>query len=193
MEYGEGVAVCAGDLLVSAAYASLGITANAEHCSELLRAVHRATRVTIDGQVQDLSLQNTSSADFSEYQHVAGRKSGPLLGLPLELALIASGHADHCAIAQRAAMELAVAYQIADDLADEDADAGGRRQPKCLNAVAVLRSSGCADPERVAKAEAEAALRRASDAAKTLPCGSGEQLLHCVRVIRDKLKVALDE
>ena len=122
-KFSEAIAICAGDLLVSAAYASLVAVTDKEKLGELVAAVHAATAVVIAGQARDLLLQNACLADFQVYRQIAGAKSGLRLGLPLELALIAADGAEDCLMARAAATDLAVAYQIADDIADEQADA----------------------------------------------------------------------
>jgi hypothetical protein len=60
-----------------------------------------------------------------------------------------------------------------------------------LNAVAVLRNSGCNQPEAVARNEALAALRKASGAASTLPRRSGSPFLRCLEEIDAKLASAM--
>ncbi len=187
IEFGEDIAICAGDLLVSAAYASLASLSRTQRHGELIQAVHAAMTVVINGQARDLDLQNTALSDFTTYREVAGAKSGPFLGLPLELALIASACSEHCPTARSAAVDLAVAYQIADDLEDESADAGDERQPQCLNAVAVLRNAGQSDPGHAARQFGLAALRQAAHAAATLPHESGMPLLKCIEAIDAKL------
>ena len=53
-----------------------------------------------------------------EYCELAAAKSGPLIGLPVELSLLTAGIEDKSKFIQRAARDLGVAYQLFDDLKD---------------------------------------------------------------------------
>ncbi len=183
--YGTNIAICAGDLLVSAAYAALASASDPAMTADLVRVAHEATARVIHGQAQDLTLQHAAVSDFDIYKQVAGEKSGPLLGLPVELALTAAGFDDYVATARDAATSLAVAYQIADDLEDEqfDTHASG-----CLNAVAVLREAHYDKPRRVAGYQALLALREALRLSMYLPSQSGEPLLECIEAVNSKLR-----
>ncbi len=185
--FGDNVAICAGDLLVSAAYSTLAGLSDAQLMPALTRITHAATMRVINGQAEDLALQNTAVGNFEQYKTVAGEKSGPLLGLPLELALASSGHAGAVPVARDAATLLAIAYQISDDLEDEISDSRGG-QPACLNAVSVLRNARFTRPRRVACYEGMLALGRATQLAMSLPLDSGAALLTCIDAVSQKLR-----
>ena len=187
--FGENLAICAGDLLVSAAYASLAQVSEPELAAELVTVAHAATARVINGQAQDLALQQACVKDFDLYREVAGEKSGPLLGLPLELALTAAGQHDYVPVARDAATSLATAYQIADDLEDEQRDVR-KDAPSCLNAVAVLRNAGYIKPRQVARYQATLALRDAMRLSMYLPSGSGESMLECIEAVSNKLRAS---
>ncbi len=153
--FGDAVALCAGDLMISAAHAALaslrprGGTAPAE-------IAHRAVAETARGQAAEIAPGRDEAPDLARYEAVAAAKSGPLLALPVELALAAAGHSDGARRdARRAGDRLAVAYQIADDIADAAADA---RRP-ALNAVLVIEAA-TGRPRAAAAAEAARIARR---------------------------------
>ncbi len=188
-KYGANIAICAGDLLVSAAYGVLASGSDPTTTAELALVMHDATARVINGQAEDLAAQSTDVTDIEIYKDIARGKSGPLLALPVELALTAAGFANYSTVAREVAEQVAIAYQIADDLEDEAFDTevpGGG----CLNAVAVLRHSGCDDPHKVARHEASLALREALRLAFYLPEGSGEPIVGCIEAVRAKLKAS---
>lgn len=135
-KFGSGVAICTGDLMLSAAYASLGGLSDSRKIPAVLALVHERTRLAIQGQCDDLGAFNNASIDLSEYIKIVTAKSGALLSLPLELSFVASGKTDWLAQARDAAEAFAVAYQIADDLADVLLD----KDSNSLNICLILES-----------------------------------------------------
>ncbi len=141
--YGDGVAVCAGDLLLSAAYGVLAGFSRPALLGQLLVAMHQATAEAIEGQCADLSA--TRTIDIDRYRDIVIAKSGAMLGLPLSLALIAGGEPAYRQQAREACNAFAVAYQVADDLADLALDAQEAPGKHALNAVLVLQAAGLGD------------------------------------------------
>jgi geranylgeranyl pyrophosphate synthase len=140
-KYGANVAVCTGDLMLSAAYAALcGVSQVGQVAllPKLLALVHARVADAIAGQCADLSVAAHSVDDLAAYKRIAQAKSGALLGLPLELALLASGHGAAAEHARDAAMAFSVGYQVVDDLADVERDT----QSGALNIVFVLQQAG---------------------------------------------------
>ncbi|MEO1642497.1 MAG: polyprenyl synthetase family protein [Pseudomonadota bacterium] len=134
--YGSDVAICAGDLLISAAYMALADRAVRETPS-LIRQMHLRTAEVISGQCRDISFNALKLDSLEGYKRIAISKSAPLLALPIELALIEAGRADACAHVDRAASDFALAYQIADDLDDVEVDAIAGRP----NIVSILSAN----------------------------------------------------
>ena len=188
--YGSETAICVGDQLINAAYGALASFPEPSVVPELLQRVHlRVTEVTY-GQTRDLESKHKPIRDFSEYEAIAAEKSGPLVGLGMELALIAAGFERESRIAASAARDFAVAYQIADDINDQAEDGVNAEKPAALNAINVLRASGVTNPVAIAKLKALRALGRARQAAQQLPCGSGASLLACVDRLKTRLELA---
>ena len=119
-KYGKGHAICAGDLMISAAYSLLAQASMSERHASLFSTMHRAVSKTVEGQHQDISAMNLP--DESKYEHIAALKSGPLIQLTLTLPLIAAGYEDYVSLADTALAQFAVAYQILDDLDDWQQD-----------------------------------------------------------------------
>ncbi len=167
---GAGPAVCAGDLMLSAAYAALA-SIPSPLTGRVIAVMHEAVRETIAGQVEDLAA--TSELPFDRAIDIAGGKSGPLIALPVRVALILAG-VEGDRDAARAATLLAAGYQIADDLSDlEDDRAAGR-----ANIVATLIHSGFST--RTARSNAIAYAREqlaaSREAARLIPHKGGVPL-----------------
>jgi geranylgeranyl pyrophosphate synthase len=177
--YGDNVAICAGDLLLSSAYGALAELLDRQRMPALMACVNARTITAIRGQCADLATRTQPVNDIVHYQAIAATKSGALLSLPLELALLAARHDDAAALARRAAEAFAIGYQIADDIADVQRDAADASRPGSLNVVHVLE----VDQDRggaLAKARSLGLeqLSAAALAASQLPHGSGGLLRH---------------
>jgi geranylgeranyl pyrophosphate synthase len=115
--FGETVAICAGDLMLSAAFTILAELPETKLIAPSIQLAFRHTRSVIVGQGAENNAEPTTLAD---YETVAIGKSASLLTLPL---------------AQRVTESFAVAYQIADDLEDYTQD----QRVGALNVLSVLR------------------------------------------------------
>lgn len=119
-KFGKGHAICAGDLMISAAYSLLAeVDANGHHVS-LFSTMHQAIADTVEGQHLDIGAQNTLSEN--DYEKIAALKSGPLIQLTLSLPLLLAGYEKYIDSANTALAQFAVAYQILDDLDDWQQD-----------------------------------------------------------------------
>lgn len=161
---GIGPALCAGDLMISAASAVLGAVMPDAGLRAALAMMHAAVAETIAGQDADLAASRDVS--FADWEAIAARKSGPLIALPVRLALLAA-RAPGDARAGRAARALAVGYQIVDDLRDLSDDRRAGRP----NAVLALASEGAGADRAVAHARGQ--LDTAEAAARAIPDGAG--------------------
>ncbi|NDP59940.1 MAG: polyprenyl synthetase family protein [Oxalobacteraceae bacterium] len=183
--FGENVAICAGDLLLSAAYGNLCRFSDSTRLPQLLAQVHGATASAVHGQCADLSGQ---ACDIALYEKIAAAKSGALLGLPLELVLIATGHENSLALARQAADAFAVGYQIVDDIDDIDKDRGSDGQPAGLNACLVLAANGHGDyAHMVARQLALARFEDAIGFAGRLPNDAGALLASLAQTLSGRL------
>ena len=175
--FGEDVAICAGDLLISAAYCALAEISIPSRLGVLTRLMHERTAEAIHGQTADLSYRSSKPPSFVVYQEVAAAKSGSLLSLPLELPLQFSGRPDAAILARSAARAFATGYQIADDIKDVAIDSGCDNRDATLNAVLVLRGAGYHNTaEQRARAHAVALFKTAIDQTGLLPHDCGRDL-----------------
>jgi geranylgeranyl diphosphate synthase type II len=147
-----------------------------------LTAMHNAISLTIHGQMQDSDSAHHSVAQYAE---IAANKSGPLLALPVCLALIAAD-APGQDIALRAARALAVAYQSLDDLADKSLDKVNGSVNICL----LLEASGLTPAEAAAStcSRAYGALKTARREAKSLTRAVGTPFLQLADRLDQQLK-----
>lgn len=186
--FGENVAICAGDLLLSAAYGNLCRISDSTKLPQLLAQVHAATASAVQGQCADLSGQAWATGDIALYEKIAAAKSGALLSLPLELVLIATDRKNYLSIARQAGAAFAVGYQIADDLEDIDKDRATADHAAGLNACFVLEAAGHGDyahmvARQLALARFETAIRLAS----RLPEGAGALLASLAQTLSARL------
>ena len=137
--YGDEVAICAGDLLLSAAYGALADVSCADKLPQLIKLVHSRVAYAIGGQCADLSQASTQLLGVDGYLKIATAKSGALLGLPIELALLAADCQEGLGATRAAVDSFAVGYQIYDDLCDFEADRARDGFAATLNIVQVLR------------------------------------------------------
>lgn len=174
--YGDNVAVCAGDLMLAAAYGELGELHDLRRLPALLASVTARTRLAIHGQCADLA-HARAGVDFASYCAIVSAKSGALLSLPLELPLLGASRDLFLPAARRAGESFAIGYQIADDIADVDVDAARPGRAASLNVVRILQGrAGVATALARARTEGLKHLGDAALAASELPDGAGGAL-----------------
>lgn len=190
--FGVNTAICTGDLMLSAAYATLCKLENPCALPSVVALVHERTAVAIDGQCADL-MTNTNALTDSElgithYKSIAIAKSGALLSLPIELVLLASGHGEYLPDARRAAEAFAVGYQIVDDLNDVTNDAGVDGAGVAFNIISALKATGYAgDCAEKAKTLGLQHLDVAVDLVQRLPHNVGLLLTDYAHHLRTRL------
>jgi geranylgeranyl pyrophosphate synthase len=162
--FGDDVALCAGDLLLSSAYAALAEVTDTSAMPRLIALTHMAVAQTIRGQVPSVSPDLGEFDGVSAYLAMAASKSGPLLSLPFSLIFSYCHRPDLEAASARAVRAFSIAYQIADDLADLDADAR-TAIGAAGNIVIVLENAGGTDR---ATAQAQAVLMARAKLAEAL-------------------------
>ncbi len=158
--YGENVAICAGDLLLSAAFAALPVTSASVNVAGLF---HKSIAKLICGQGEELSQEETQRTDPVTYRRIVASKSGALFALPLKLPLALAGSERFLPLADAIAGDFAMGYQIYDDLCDYQRDAARGS----LNVLSVLDFPSAVET-------AAAALRQTVEKSPRLPhdCGA---------------------
>ena len=194
--FGVNTAICTGDLLLSAAYATLCKLENSHALASMVLLVHECTAAAIDGQCADLAAGANSVGNdagdaihaITRYQQIAIAKSGALLSLPIELVLLASGHKKYLPDARRAAEAFSVCYQIVDDLHDVQSDTCAHAAQQAFNIISVFKAAGHADGSaEKAKQLGLEQIDLAIASAKRLPLHAGAQLTDYAYQLRDVL------
>ena len=170
--HGRDVAICSGDLMISAAFGALASSKSAFLGEALSRMHHRISEV-IHGQISDLTAKGGMENTLACYSQIAAAKSAPLIALPIELALIMAGLADHVPKAEQSAVAFAIAYQAADDIEDVDEDVahGSVNVVAMFEAEMSRQAAVCA--ARILVTES---YRLAAERASSLPGRCGELL-----------------
>lgn len=187
--FGDEVALCAGDLLLSAAYAALSNVTNIAAIPHLVALTHAAVAETIRGQACPTLPAHANFDRLAAYQATAAAKSGPLLRLPFGLVFTYCNRPDLVATSARAVSAFSIAYQIADDLADIEADAR-TALGAAANIVIVLEAAGGTDrttAQASAVLLARAKLAEALAIAAALPHGTAAILSDLAQRIAHKL------
>ena len=184
--YGKHIAICTGDLLLSAAYAALSYFGNARLVPAMISLVHERTSTVINGQCAELTPTGNATEDMARYERIAAEKSGSLLSLPIELALVGSSKSQWVGEARLAAEHFAIGYQIVDDMDDIVQDEGSRS----VNAILVLKASEQGDlPRSLSRGRAFGLfhLDQAIALCGGLPERSGALLQELAQKLRDRL------
>jgi geranylgeranyl pyrophosphate synthase len=177
--FGNNIAVCTGDLMLSAAYGCLAPIQPIHVIPTLITVLQKRIGQAIAGQCADLTFRDLPDLNIEQYINIAAAKSGALLSLPIELILCVADAAEAAKEAQKAARALAVGYQILDDLDDVEIDAALTDAPRALNILNVLTKNGhaIADARRAACTLAQSQLKLVNLHARRLPLDSGRTLL----------------
>lgn len=175
--YGDGVAICAGDLLLSAAYCALAGFSRPRLLPTLLPMLHNRISDASTGQCADLACEKNRIFSLQDYEKLAALKSGSLLALPIELALAAAGQLPAVPLARRAAESFAVGYQVFDDLNDVQKDLARTTAHPAVNVVAVMQAvHPGGDARLLARQLAVAHLDMVAQSSLALPFQSGQLL-----------------
>jgi len=186
-EHSDTVAVCAGDLMLSAAYAAVqGLSRQPDRIA-LSSLIHQRVCEVIRGQVQEQQAIQYNENAQAEYECRARGKSASLLSLALEMPLLYTGHIDLLASAHDLVSDFATAYQIADDLVDVESDAS----EGLLNVVLVIERSANVGRE-FARAQAAqrglALLAQAVQGTEQLPKNCADLLIRHAKTLQTALE-----
>lgn len=191
-KYGNNIGICAGDLMLSAAYGVLENYNNTKVLPKIIAKIHEKTRLAIEGQSDDVAFENyqktPQNISIEQYVYIAEKKSGALLSLPLEVSLIAAEKNNDIDTARKAAEAFAVGYQIADDLEDIVKDAGNFTKNRNINITFVLNELGFINEKEQSIAMCHKYLNDAIDHAHKLPAYSGLLLVNLANTLKGKLR-----
>jgi len=190
-KYGQNIGICSGDLLLSAAYGILEDYKNLNTITKIIAKLHEKTHLAIEGQSEDVAYKhhqkNGQTVSIEQYVQIAKSKSGALLSLPLELALIAAEKNEHINTARIATEAFAVGYQIADDI-DIAKDAGSLTKSRSINITFVLNALGYENEKEQSIAMCDKYLNDAIYHAQKLPNDSGLLLATLAARLKNKIK-----
>jgi len=186
-KFGYNVAICAGDLLLSSAYGVLAGISDPKLLPKLITLISNRTSSVIKGQCDDIEYKNKPINSIETYIKIAKAKSGALLGLPIELALILSKQDAYLSLAQNATGAFAVGYQVIDDLNDIEKDAAVAGRSSSLNIAFVLADAHSSDPLTDAASLAKQYLSEAVDLAEKLPHSLGSLLINLAHQLQGQV------
>jgi hypothetical protein len=184
--YGDTTAINLGDLLITEAFTQLASLdrSYSQSISPLIQAMTAAVRTTICGQQRDMRLIN-SQISMDEYKKIVQQKTGPLLGLPVQMMLLLKQEPDHLLELNACiAGQFGLAYQLIDDCLDFPEVTG------VLNGLAVIsgQSKSLQEAKVICQIEISRALKEGQNLVKSMPCYAQKGF----RLIEDKiLAVAL--
>jgi geranylgeranyl diphosphate synthase type II len=187
-KYDDTVAVCTGDLMLSAAYGVLSGISTPALIGPALRLVHLRTQELILGEAAEATAHTPGADTVRCYERLAKGKSASLLSLSLELPLLVSGKAEYQEEAHRAASDFATLYQIADDLADFAQDEQ-ERSPNLLLMLIEREHLSAADAYATALDLATARLASMQKLTQRLPNGCANLMVGQA----ERLRAAISE
>lgn len=191
-KYGQNIGICAGDLLLSAAYGVLENYSHSKTLTKVIAKLNEKTRLAIEGQSDDVTYKENHQIpqiiSIERYVQIAVQKSGALLSLPLELALIAAEKNEYIETARKATEAFAVGYQIADDIEDIAKDAGNSTKNRSINITFVLTALGYENEREQSIAMCYKYLNDAIYQAQKLPADSGLLLVALAKTLKNKIK-----
>lgn len=190
-KFGVNTALCTGDLLLSAAYGVLANFSQLTLIPRLVSTIHHRTATVIQGQSCDILSKTKPVDNVALYQNITIAKSGALLSLPLELALIGSHHSQAISLARQAAERFAIGYQIADDLCDIEKDGARDGNGESMNIIFVLKASkATGDLRAMAVNLALQNLDQSIALTTKLPSNAGSALAELAKSLKTKLVMA---
>lgn len=118
-QHGHAVAVAAGDLLFSLAFASLVDSDGEERTQRAVSLLAHAARMLAEGEALQSSQEGDTDIDLDQYLRRCELKTGVLFGVALALGAVQSGASQpDVSVLQRVGTQIGVAFQLTDDLLD---------------------------------------------------------------------------
>lgn len=116
--YGESTALLAGDVMLVAAYESLGAV-RGDVLPSMLRLFNKTAREVCEGQQQDIDFEQRETVSVDEYIEMITKKTSVLLGCSLQMgALIGGAGITNQERLFAFGKNLGIAFQVQDDYLD---------------------------------------------------------------------------
>lgn len=121
VKFGEGVAILAGDGLLTQAFCQLlksDVDAQGLLCMSHLLADFSGANGMILGQIKDLEGEGNPQIDVEGLKDIHIYKTGKLITLPLLFASIIAHHQEDCPVWEEVGRYIGLSFQIQDDVLD---------------------------------------------------------------------------
>ncbi len=173
--YSRDIALCTGDLMISAAYACIG-DADTPYLGSLLKLHHQAVATTIHGQSLDTSVAG-GPVTLNDYNRIVTAKSSPLIALCFQAPLLCSNDSISAQHMKVAAEAFTLGYQIADDIEDIHVDVERPDREARPNIFHLMRKLHSVDPLSSAIDMAIDSLTKSIEIAENAPNNCGRSLV----------------
>lgn len=121
-KYGEATAILAGDVLESMPLTALTLWGTPEASRRMILEYQGITGKVLDGQQQDMDLEDNNEATMEDYVEMIAHKTGALFHLACSMGAIAANRGDVDYSAGAFGRNLGIAFQIQDDWLDTFGD-----------------------------------------------------------------------
>ena len=186
-KFGQDIAICAGDFLISAAY-KCAAESNAHTLPALIQTIHSHVTDVVKGQIDDLLQDKDHSLDnVPTYERICAKKSGALLAMCLTLPLTERGDINTLPAAKTLCEHYATAYQICDDLADIETDQAKKGRQAAVNIYTVLQQKNHAAPFDAATELALEHIKKAEELVPELPSSAHDILYRELRTLTERI------
>ncbi|AEH06736.1 polyprenyl synthetase family protein [Methanothermococcus okinawensis] len=119
VEYGEPIAILAGDLLYAKAFEAISNIKDPKKAHEVLKALSKACVEVCEGQAMDMEFEDRDKISLDDYFEMISKKTGALIIAPIEIGAIMA----ECTDEERNALyeyakRIGMTFQIQDDVLD---------------------------------------------------------------------------
>jgi geranylgeranyl pyrophosphate synthase len=201
-KYSQAQAINVGDAMFQYAYLPLlDLDLPPEHVNKLMGTMAHSTIKVIEGQAQEFIMKEENYPGLRRYIEVIKGKTSGLFALPIVGAMEAAGvSAELCSVAQQAAQELGVLFQIQDDFLDLYGAKGRDRSATDIAegkisylAAYVFENASEAQKKRFSEILKTPRLQTSdeeiSEALEIIDkCGAKKSALHKVQSVKEELK-----
>ncbi|WP_421078415.1 polyprenyl synthetase family protein [Methanothermococcus sp. Ax23] len=119
VEYGEPIAILAGDLLYAKAFEAISYIKDSKKAHEVLKVLSKSCVEVCEGQAMDMEFEDRDEINLDDYFEMISKKTGALIVAPVEIGAIMA----ECTEEERNALceyakRIGMTFQIQDDILD---------------------------------------------------------------------------